>query len=166
MPFTPFHFGPAACVSLPLRQNIDTPVFILVSLAVDIEPLAVMLFGLRYPLHGYAHTLLGSAIVGLVFGALGYRFSAQLERGMSRLRLEYRRGLGKSLLSGVAGAWMHVIMDAFLYNDLQLMYPYPGNQLLGMISMPTMYLACGIAFLPALALYFACRGTATKYPIS
>lgn len=157
MPFTPFHFGPAACVALPLRDKVDLPVFVLVNVAVDIEPLLVLLFGLNYPLHGYAHTLLGSAIVGLAFGALAYRFGAQLEHGMAGLHLQYRSGLRKALLSGVAGAWMHVIMDAFLYDDLKLFYPFSGNPLLGLISMPKMYLACELALLPAIALYFLNR---------
>ncbi|GAH08444.1 unnamed protein product, partial [marine sediment metagenome] len=32
------------CIALPLRKYIDIPVFILANVAVDLEPLAVILF--------------------------------------------------------------------------------------------------------------------------
>ena len=47
MPFTPFHFGPHACVAFAANKKIDIPVFILANIAVDIEPLSVMLFNLN-----------------------------------------------------------------------------------------------------------------------
>jgi len=157
MPFTPFHFGPAACVALPLHRKVDVPAFILVNIAVDMEPLLVLLFDLDYPLHGYAHTLPGAAIVGLVSGWVCYRLRAQFERGMSYIRLNYRAELPIALFSGVAGAWMHVILDAFLYDDIRLFYPLAGNPLLGLISISKMYLLCGLALLPAAVLYFVFR---------
>jgi hypothetical protein len=39
MPFTPCHFGPSACIALPLNRWIDLPVFLLANVAIDIEPL-------------------------------------------------------------------------------------------------------------------------------
>lgn len=52
MPFTPLHFGPHACVALPLRRRVDLPVFLLTNVVVDVEPLLVLTFNLNYPLHG------------------------------------------------------------------------------------------------------------------
>ena len=78
MPFTPYHFGPAAVVSLPLKKKIDIPVFILVNVVIDIEPLIVLIFKPEYPVHGYAHTLLFSLIIGTVFGFVAYIFRDRL----------------------------------------------------------------------------------------
>ena len=44
MPFTPYHFGPHGCVGLVLKRYLDLPVFMLANVAVDLEPLAVMVF--------------------------------------------------------------------------------------------------------------------------
>ena len=68
MPFTPFHFGPSAVIVLPLNRYIDIPAFLLANIAVDIEPLAVMSLSLSYPLHGYAHSILGVSIICAIFG--------------------------------------------------------------------------------------------------
>ena len=68
MPFTPFHLGPALGLGLPLRRYLHAPTFIVVNVIVDVEPFIVLVFGLRYPLHGYVHTFLFAFVVGLVLG--------------------------------------------------------------------------------------------------
>ncbi len=52
MPFTPFHFGPAASIGLATRKYIDIPAILLVNIATDIELLLAMLFNFAYPIHG------------------------------------------------------------------------------------------------------------------
>ena len=74
MPFTPFHFGPSALIGLPLKRWIDIPVFVLANVVIDFEPLAVMVFRLDYPLHGYFHTLLIGGVLGLLWGLAAYPF--------------------------------------------------------------------------------------------
>ena len=69
IPFTPFHFGPALGLGLPLRKYMHVPTFIVANVIVDIEPFLVLFLGLRYPLHGYLHTFGLAFFVGL---ALGY----------------------------------------------------------------------------------------------
>jgi len=161
MPFTPFHFGPSACVALPLKKRLDLPVFVLVSVAVDLEPLCVMVSGLSYPLHGYAHTLLGSALVGLLFGWVAYALRTPVVLVMNKLRLRYNPDLRKALWSGVVGAWFHVLLDSMLYQDIRPFYPFVFNPFLGLVSFPAMYLACALAFIPALVLYIY---YAAQYP--
>ncbi len=58
MPFTLFHLGSALAVGLPLRRMIHAPTLILASIVLDLEPIAVILLGLDYPLHGFMHTLI------------------------------------------------------------------------------------------------------------
>lgn len=72
MPFTPFHFGPHACMALPINKKINIIVFILVNIIIDIEPLLVIIFNLSYPLHGYAHTFIGASIIGGIWGFIAY----------------------------------------------------------------------------------------------
>lgn len=154
MPFTPFHFGPSACVSLPVNRFIDFPVFLLANVAIDMEPLLVMVFDLSYPVHGIAHTFAGGAVIGLVCGLIGYFSRASLAGFMNMVRLPYSPSFTKYLISGMLGAWLHVLLDAPLYGDIMPLYPFSHeNPLLWSIQSDIMYTLCAAAFIPALGLY-------------
>lgn len=88
MPFTPFHFGPAACVALPLHKRVDFLSFLLVNVAIDLEPLAAIHLNLNYPLHGYAHTFIGAVVVGILSGWALYALRRHTAQLMSFLRLD------------------------------------------------------------------------------
>lgn len=157
MPFTPFHFGPAACLALPLRSRIDMVAFLLINVAIDLEPLAVIQLNLNYPLHGYAHTLLGSTLIGLLCGWVTYSKRAHITKVMDALRLDYRPAIVQALLSGVLGGWLHVFLDSMIYADIKPFYPLTANPFLGLVTFSEMYLVCGILFIPAIILYFYFR---------
>ncbi|HNQ34465.1 MAG TPA: hydrolase [bacterium] len=158
MPFTPFHFGPGACLALPLKERLDLPVFLLSNLAIDLEPLAVISFGLKYPLHGYAHTLLFGSLVGIGWAALAFAGRRHLRRLMNRLRLPYRPDFRIMAISALLGAWFHVLLDAPLYSDIRPFYPLTANPLHGKISGGAVYLVCLLAFIPAAVLYLQAAG--------
>lgn len=103
MPFTPLHFGPHACVALPLRRYVDLPVFLLTNVVVDVEPLLVLTFNLNYPLHGYCHTLLIGGLLGLLLGTIAFAFRGVFA-AVRLARLPYEPSLGKMVIAGVAGA--------------------------------------------------------------
>ena len=84
MPFTPYHFGPSGFVGLVFRKWIDMPVFVLANVIVDVEVLAVGLFGLGWPIHRYCHTLLIGAVVGALWGRK-YRISIRAKGNDSGL---------------------------------------------------------------------------------
>ena len=153
MPFTPYHFGPSACIALPLRKYIDIPVFILANVVIDLEPLAVILFGLNYPLHGYFHTFLVGTVVALVWGLIAYWGKSILQRLMKLFHLSYETNFRKMLLSAILGIWFHVLLDGQLYTDIQPFWPLKANPLYGLLSYNTIYLICKISFLPAIVLY-------------
>jgi membrane-bound metal-dependent hydrolase YbcI (DUF457 family) len=157
MPFTPFHFGAHACVVLPLQRRLDIPAFILSSVFIDIEPLLVMLFNLHYPLHGYAHSLMGGLVVGSLGGAVVYLLRKPLGKVMGSLKLFYRPSLVMSMLSCVCGAWLHILFDAMIYSEMSPFYPISHNPLYGFISSANMYLLCSLFFIPAVVLYFRSR---------
>lgn len=157
MPFTPFHFGPAACVALPLRKRVDFLSFLLVNVAIDLEPLAAIHLNLNYPLHGYAHTFIGAVVVGILSGWALYALRRHTAKLMSFLRLDSTPSLPMVIFSGVLGGWLHVLLDSTLYPDIRPFYPLAANPLLNLISFGQMYLGCAILFLPALVLYFRSR---------
>ncbi len=153
MPFTPYHFGPSACIALPLRKYIDIPVFILANVVIDLEPLAVILFGLNYPLHGYFHTFLVGTVVALVWGLIAYWGKIILQRLMKLFHLSYETNFRKMLLSAILGIWFHILLDGQLYTDIQPFWPFKTNPMYGLLSYNTIYLICKISFLPAIVLY-------------
>jgi membrane-bound metal-dependent hydrolase YbcI (DUF457 family) len=153
MPFTPYHFGPHALIALPLRKYIDFPIFMLTNIAIDLEPLAVILFSLNYPVHGYFHTFLIGGMVGVVWAIVAYPFRNFLKEIMNALRLSYDTTLLKMMISGILGAWLHVLFDAPIYADIRPFYPIQSNPLFGILSSQTVYTICSICFIPALLLY-------------
>jgi hypothetical protein len=159
MPITPLHFGPHATVALPLHRYIDVPVFIAANVIVDIEPMLVMVFDLNYPLHGYCHTLLIGGLLGALLGCAAYPFRARIGQWMSEARLPYSTTLAKMALSGMLGAWLHVLFDAVIYCEMRPFYPLsPANPFLGIISRDTtLYGICALFFVPAVAAYFYVR---------
>ncbi|TAN44580.1 MAG: hydrolase [Nitrospirae bacterium] len=157
MPFTPFHFPPSLTVSLPLRRYIDIPSFVLANVAVDLEPLSVMTFKLKYNYHGYCHTLLGGIIVGLICGFLAYRTRGTLGRLMDLLKIPYEADLKKMLVSGVLGVWFHVMLDSIIHLDVKPFYPAQYNPLYSIMGHDALYAACAAMLVPAVWLYIRAR---------
>lgn len=153
MPFTPFHFGPHGCVSLPLYRRLDIPIFLGANVAIDIEPFLVIACNLRYPLHGYCHTLLIGALVGFALATAAYPLRHLIGKGMNLLRLPYAPTFSKMAISGVLGAWLHVLFDAPLYTDIKPFFPLEANPLYGCLSANAVYLICAACFAPAIIIY-------------
>lgn len=153
MPFTPFHFGPHACVSLSLYRYLDIPIFIGANVAIDLEPLLVMTFSLDYPIHGYCHTLLIGVLVGLMFATAAYPFRHLIGKVMGLLFLPYVPTYVKMVLSGILGTWLHVLFDAPLYHDVRPFYPSQANPLYEILSHSAVYSICTACFVPTLLLY-------------
>ncbi len=145
MPFTLFHLGPASAVGLPLRKYLHAPTFIVGNLIVDVEGLLVIALGLNYPLHGYLHTLLAAAAVGLLLGFVMFKLETPMQPFYRKIQLETNHPLKlKSfLLAGVFGAALHVLFDAFLYAEMEPFFPWTINPLLHIgLSNLEVYMLC------------------------
>lgn len=153
MPFTPFHFGPHGCVALPLQRYIDVPIFIGANVAIDSEPLLVMMYGFDYPLHGYCHTFLFGGLVGLLLGLSTFPFRKIIGKAMLLLRLPYASSPMKMAVSGMTGAWLHILFDMPLYQDIKPFYPLSANPLYGIVTVKPVYGTCAFLIVPALAIY-------------
>ena len=131
LPFTIFHFGPALCFGLPLRKHIHAPTFILANVIVDFEPLLVLIFGLRYPLHGYLHTFLIAGFFGSFIGYLMFLLEKLLYKVFKKLFLEEEMTskLKPFIIAGVSGTIFHVLLDSPLYSDIKPFYPVMVNPL-------------------------------------
>lgn len=144
MLFTPLHLGPALA-ALPLRKYLHIPTFILGNVIPDVEGILVLAFRFNYPLHGYLHTLLIASVFGLVLGLVMFKLEKPTRPFYRMFKLETERSLPlKSFIAaGVSGAFLHVILDAFLYQEMKPFFPLAVNLLIyAPISMSGVYLLC------------------------
>lgn len=123
MPITPYHFGPSGFVGLVFRRWLDLPVLLLANVIVDVEVLVINWMGLGWPVHRYLHTLFWGALAGVVWGAAAYAIKPLFVYLMRLVRLEYKPGLLKMIVSGVLGCWLHVLVDSFYHYDVRLFWP-------------------------------------------
>jgi hypothetical protein len=61
---------------------------------------------------------------------------------MSRFGLGQKAGLWSVAGSCMAGAYLHVLLDSFLYSDIRPFTPFPDNPLLGSASPVGVYALC------------------------
>ena len=129
MPFTPFHFGPALGLGLPLRRYLHVPTFLVASVVVDVEPLLVLVLGLSYPLHGYLHTFLFASLTGLALGCVMFSLDGFLHPVYMALRLVVEDSQGRKtfMVTGILGAAFHVLLDSPLYRDIRPLFPFTQN---------------------------------------
>lgn len=153
MPLTPYHFGPHACAALPLGRHLDLPVFIAANVAVDIEPVLVFTLRLEYPLHGYAHTFLVGALVGVALATVAFPFRGIIAKAMRLACLPYEPTYLKMALSGILGVWLHVVFDSVMHHDIRPFFPSNANPFLRLISLRALHGLCVASFVPALAIY-------------
>jgi membrane-bound metal-dependent hydrolase YbcI (DUF457 family) len=60
-------------------------------------------------------------------------------------------------LSGILGAWLHILFDAPLYQDIKPFYPLSVNPFLDIVSMKAVYITSALFFLPALIIYLSIK---------
>jgi hypothetical protein len=64
MPFTPFHMGSGILIKALLQGSFSLMVFGWSQIVMDIQPLWVLINGLRH-LHGFSHTFIGGSILAV-----------------------------------------------------------------------------------------------------
>jgi membrane-bound metal-dependent hydrolase YbcI (DUF457 family) len=153
MPFTPYHFGPSAFFGLVFKKYVDSPVFLLANVIVDIEVLVITLLGIGWPVHRYVHNLLIGAAAGAVWGLLAYPLRNLFKKIMQLIRLPYQTSLPKMLISGVLGIWLHIVIDAPANWDIRPFWPARINPLWHLLTEQQTKAICLAFLLAAVILY-------------
>ena len=154
MPSTPFHLPPAAVAGWPLRRHLDLPSLLLANLTIDIEPGIAMLFDLGDVPHGFAHTLAGGTLVGAATGLALWAIKGRLESAFGDV---YALQARVAMLSGAVGCWIHVLLDAVMYDYLQPFFPLEANPLYWPGSEDALHLLGALLLVPALVLMVRAR---------
>ena len=169
MPFTPFHFGPALGLGLPLRKYVHTPTFVLASVILDIEPFLVLYYVLDYPLHGYLHTFVLAFVVGLLLGYVAFVLERALQPIYKVFLLETGNDLKlrSFLFAGAFGTTLHVLLDSPLYTDIRPFYPLTANPLYNPALSLEIYSLCvwmgifGVIYYAGLLIFLVYRKLST-----
>lgn len=155
MPFTPFHFGPALFFGLIFIAFLDFPTFLVASVIVDLEPFLAISLGLRYPLHGFFHSLVGGTLVAFALALVMFKLRRFTFRVMEFFRIGYVASWKRVLAASILGVYLHILLDAPLYSDIRPFYPLDVNPLFssGMAVSIYIYILCVFSFLASAVLY-------------
>ncbi len=153
MPFTPYHFGPAFLIGVLAFPFLDIAALMISSVVLDLEPLAVLMFGLSGPLHGNLHTFLGAAIVAVLTACVIWVIRTPLQQLLSLFALSHDPTFSTVLISSVIGTYSHVLLDSFLYAEMNPFFPLLGNPLQGLIEAATIYQFCVYCMMFGLVIY-------------
>lgn len=158
MPFTPFHLGPALLLGLLCYRWLDLPALLVGSVVVDVRTALVFFGYLDPPLHGPLHTVIGSAVLGLVVAGAWVALRPRFEWLLALLGLGRERSIGAIFTGAFVAVWLHLLLDALLYFDLRPFAPLSDvNPFLWALGGPrtfvVVYGGCVVAGVLGLLLY-------------
>ncbi len=153
MPFTPYHFGPGLLVGVLLFPFIDLSTVIAASVILDLEPLSVLLLDLPLPLHGFFHTYLGATIVAFLLAIAIWPFRGYLNKIVSIFGMHQESSFRHILPASIIGTYSHVLLDSFLYAEMNPFFPLLGNPFLGIAQGAFVYNICVIFGLLGIGVY-------------
>ena len=153
MPFTPYHLGPAMLIGALLFPLIDITTIMIASVILDLEPLIVILFNLPMPLHAFFHTYLGATIVAFALSVLVYPFRRYLNGIVSFFGLRQVSSARHIVASSLIGTYSHVLLDSFLYSEMNPFFPFLGNPFLGLLGSGFVYTLCVVLGLAGFFIY-------------
>ena len=148
MPFTPYHLGPALLLGVVCFPFFDIIALLIASVILDIEPLIILALGTGAPLHGIMHTYLIATPVAMLVSGIIWLLRGPLYQLLSLFGIEQEASKMRIMISSLIGTNSHVLLDSFIYPEMNPFYPIMGNPFLGLISTTAIYqfcLICGIA---------------------
>ncbi len=141
MPFTPLHMGAGIVVKAVMRSSFSLVVFGGSQIAIDIQPLVVMLTN-KGELHGFSHTILGATLIGLFCGLVGRPIGElflKLIREPKYLPISWR----VSFVSAFIGTYSHIFIDSIMHSDVMPLSPFStASPLHGIISIEALHVWC------------------------
>jgi hypothetical protein len=146
MPFTPFHFGPAALLKGILPTRFSFLVFCYAQVLIDLE-VAYYISIKDPPLHRLAHTYVGALLAGLVCGLTGpwlHRLAVRYsQRSPYKSLIFDSLSIKVSITSALLGTVSHVFFDSIMHRDMEPLWPFSeGNVLRGVLPLSALHLLC------------------------
>lgn len=157
VPGPPVHLGAASVLALALLRYVYLPAVLLGSLAPDIQPIIIVLFNVPYSWNGpILHSLIGGTLLlPLLVLAIIFILRKPLDKITSFLELYQEPTLPRILAGTLIGVYSHILLDAYIYTDIQPFYPFDVNPLLSQSESRyfEIYIAGAITIIIALLMY-------------
>lgn len=155
MPFTPFHWGPVLLIAVIFRKYLDFVSLMIAAVLADIEPLLVISGILDGSLRNFLHTFEGGTVLALgVTLAVGFNQNYR-KLFLDQIGFEQKFSWLKVMAGSLIGAYSHVILDAAIYETLNIFYLInTSNLFYGYISTLEMYVFCSLTGMVGVALFF------------
>lgn len=154
MPFTPFHMGPGLAIKAVAGRRFSLLTFGIAQVAMDVEPLVGMVRGSPV-LHGASHTYLAAfliaALVTIISPPIARPILRRWNRELSSCRLEWLAApdswsAGAVAAGAFVGTLSHVALDSIMHSEIAAAAPWSNaNDLLGIVSIPTLHLSCVVS---------------------
>ncbi len=147
MPFTPFHLGPVLLL-WSLFFSLDLIALFVAATIIDIEGF-LHLLGIYPVFHGALHSFFGATIIAIVATVISYEAQNALNP-----EFKQKANFGNIFVSGLFGAYSHIILDACMYSDLNLAWPLGWwNPFLGMVDQSKIIEFCIITFIAGVLIF-------------
>ncbi len=147
MPVHPFHWGVPGLVAPITRGRLDLFSLLLGATLPDIDVVWIA-FSQGIVGHGFLHTWIGALVVALLVTLhLPFREKMRKIPLLSSLLDGRRRPATMIFFSGLVGAWTHILLDATLYEDLNIYSTSPINPFYVEGVATRLYLITGLALL-------------------
>ena len=151
MPYTPFHMGPGMALKALAGPRLSLVSFGVAQVGMDIEPLVHMLRR-DHVIHGFTHTYLGAAAIGLVALPIARPVTVWLsglwDRELRAANLSWLtevapRPWSPIVVGTFVGTYSHVLLDSIMHADMAPLAPFrEGNPLLNWLSFGGIHLLC------------------------
>ena len=154
MPFTPFHFGPAAVLKAVAPRHFSFGIFCFAQVVTDAEVLVHMARG-GEALHQHFHTYLGATGAGLVSWLAGRPVCGAALRWWRKtdglpLKEYYDPPPKITPLAAISGAFIgtysHVFLDSLIYAEMTPLAPFSlANPVFGLIGPGALHGLCFVS---------------------
>lgn len=155
MPLTPFHLGIGLFVGFVFYRWLDFPTLCIATIIVDTRAILIVFGPLEGSLHGPLHTVLGGTFLACALAVVMFATKPAWNQVCALVGLAQKRSAYRIGAASLIGVYSHLILDAMMHADMQPLYPFSVNPLLGLVSTSDIYLVCFLGFLFGVIFYMA-----------
>jgi len=129
MPLTPFHLGPGLFLGVLTLKFFNLWAILLGSVAMDIEPLILLLIGRCYycPHHAFFHSILGAILGSLILAAILWKFREKLDKISLKFKIRQSFSFPVLFFSSLTAWLLHIFFDSLTHFDVFPFWPSHFN---------------------------------------
>ncbi|UCH88060.1 MAG: DUF4184 family protein [Thermoplasmata archaeon] len=125
MPITPLHIGIPGIISYLWPKRVDIFSVIIGCIIIDLDFLLFLL--IETHVHGYFHTFVGATLTSIVLIIIIHSFQKPILKIKKWFKWESQSTFKSITYGALIGTYSHVIIDSFIYEDMNIYYPmYEG----------------------------------------